>query len=257
MSDFSSPGPGDETRRNYGGRDKVGGYPGGDHVQIQGGLGIVGGNRFVPGGPVIQNNKGVFNLDPKVPGPLDLVPSEALLATVLERLHGYSEMPKDHTRRTAARFAEMLIGMTTPEEFEFTTFPVADDDPKKEMIVLSPIPFYTLCAHHVVPFYGTAHIGYVPKTKIAGLSKFPRAVRYVAKGLWVQEELTAAIASYLGEHLENPLGVAVVLKAEHLCMAMRGVEQPGVITTTSVMRGVFADHDRLARAEFFELAGLR
>src|SRR5690606_30966395 len=111
-----------------------------------------------------------------------------------------------------------------------------------------------LCAHHLVPFHGTAYVGYVPGERIAGLSKFARAVKYQAKGFWVQEELTTAIAEMIEEEL-NPLGTAVVIKAEHLCMAMRGVQQPGVITTTSAMRGVFADHSRTAKAEFMQYLG--
>src|SRR5690606_13248912 len=122
----------------------------------------------------------------------------------------------------------------------------------KDMIVLAPIPFYTFCAHHLAPFYGHAMIGYVSDERIAGLSKFARAVRYIAKGFWVQEEMTHALADFIEENL-SPLGVAVIVQAEHLCMAMRGVQQPDVITTTSSMRGVFADHNKTAKAEFMRL----
>jgi GTP cyclohydrolase I len=141
----------------------------------------------------------------------------------------------------------MMTEMMTPEEFNFTTFPSTSD----EMVTMGPIPFYTLCSHHVVPFFGNVWVGYVPNKDIAGLSKIPRLVKYIAKGLHVQEELTGAIAVGLETHL-NPKGVAVVLKAEHLCMAMRGVKQPGVITTTAKMTGVFALHDRTAKVEFME-----
>lgn len=91
----------------------------------------------------------------------------------------------------------------------------------------------------------------MPDQKLAGLSKFVRAVRYCAKGFWVQEELTDAVADFIEEKLD-PLGVGVILKAEHMCMAMRGVQVPGVITTTATMRGVYAYHDRTAKAEFME-----
>jgi GTP cyclohydrolase IA len=174
---------------------------------------------------------------------------------LLAALPGWEEIPEDHRAKTPVRLVNSLLELTTREPFEFTTF----DNPAKErseMVVLSPIPFYTLCAHHVVPFFGTAHIGYVPEEKIAGLSKFARLVKWCAKGLWVQEELTAFLAEELYSRLD-PKGTAVVMRAEHMCMSMRGVQQPGVITTTSDMRGVFALHDRLARQEFFELADLR
>jgi GTP cyclohydrolase I len=175
--------------------------------------------------------------------------AEALLSA----LPGWSDIPENHRAKTPARFVAMLLELTTKEEFEFTTF--QNENEKSEMISVGPIPFVTLCAHHVVPFYGSAYIGYVPEDLVAGLSKFARLVRQTSKGLWTQEALTSYIADQLYGHLD-PKGVAVVLRAEHMCMSIRGVKQPGVITTTSDMRGVFADHSRLARQEFFELVGL-
>lgn len=168
---------------------------------------------------------------------------------ILESLPAWDRAPKHHREKTPERFLKALHQMTDREEFNFTTFPANGLD---EMITLGPIPFYTLCVHHIVPFYGSAWIGYVPRTKMAGLSKFPRAVKYIAKGLWVQEELTVEIADFLCSKLEDPVGLAVVVKAEHMCMAARGIQQPGVITTTSAMRGVFADHSRTAKVEFLE-----
>lgn len=166
---------------------------------------------------------------------------------LLSSLEAWGRVPESHRAKTPLRFAEALKEMTTREEFNFTTFPAE----AQNMVVLSPIPFYTLCAHHVLPFHGTASIGYVPKDKIAGLSKFARAVQQISKGFHVQEELTEELATFLQSNLE-PLGVAVIMKAEHMCMAMRGVGTPGVITTTATMKGVFADHDRTAKAEFME-----
>jgi GTP cyclohydrolase I len=157
----------------------------------------------------------------------------------------------DHMQRTPERFVRMLRELTTPDAFEFTTFD--NTEGLDEMIALTKIPFYTLCAHHIVPFYGYAYVAYIPQNRIAGLSKIPRTVKALAKGLKVQENLTVEIADFLEAKLE-PLGVAVVLKAEHLCMAMRGVQAAGVLTTTSAMRGVFADHSRTAKAEF--MAGI-
>jgi GTP cyclohydrolase IA len=166
---------------------------------------------------------------------------------LLSQLETWDSTPEDHRAETPRRFVSMLREMTTrDEEFKFTTFDAEGTD---EMVTLGPIPFYTLCAHHVVPFFGNVWIGYVPDRMIAGLSKFPRAVRHLAKGFWVQEMLTREIADYLENKLE-PKGVAVVVDAEHMCMAMRGVQQPGVTTRTSAMLGVFSDHERTAKAEF-------
>lgn len=118
-----------------------------------------------------------------------------------------------HLNRTPERFVSMLDELTTPEDFEFTTFENSD---VSEMVIIQDIPFYSLCAHHIIPFVGYAHIGYIPDGKVAGLSKFARLVQSTCRGLWVQEELTSTIGNILEEHLE-PKGVAVVMKGEHLC----------------------------------------
>lgn len=173
---------------------------------------------------------------------------EAHALAILKSLPAWSRTPEDHRQETPRRFLEALHQLTDREDFKFTTFPAVGLD---EMITIGPIPFYTLCAHHVVPFFGNVWIAYVPNDRIAGLSKFARTVKWCAKGLWVQEELTTEIAGYLWMRLA-PRGLAVVVKAEHMCMAMRGVEAAGVITTTSSMQGVFADHSRTAKAEFLE-----
>lgn len=157
------------------------------------------------------------------------------------------DITNQHHADTPKRFLAMLRAVTTKEEFNFTVFD--NEEEVHDMVVLGPMPFYTLCAHHVVPFYGRAFVAYVPGDKIAGLSKFARAVKYISKGLWAQENLTHALADFL-EYKLQPKGVAVVMQGEHLCMAMRGVEMQGVMTTTSAMRGVFADHKRTAKAEF-------
>jgi GTP cyclohydrolase I len=157
------------------------------------------------------------------------------------------DLNKEHHRDTPRRLAAAMKELTTREEFKFTTF----EAKSQNMITLGPIPFYTMCAHHTLPFHGNAWIGYVPDTKIAGLSKFARTVEYVSKGFHVQEELTTEIHDFLTNKLE-PKGMVVVMKAEHMCMAMRGVRASGVITTTSEVSGVFADHTRTAKAEFLE-----
>lgn len=154
-----------------------------------------------------------------------------------------------HLQETPRRFLKMLEELTTGEEFEFTTF--NNDLKKDEMIVIKDIPFVSLCGHHLIPFSGIAHVGYIPTGKLAGLSKFARAVKYWSRGLWTQEDLTDAIAHYLWDMLEEPLGLGVVMSAEHMCMTIRGVQAPGVKTVTSSMLGVFLDSDRQARSEFF------
>lgn len=176
---------------------------------------------------------------------LEVFETEELAAELLSRFGVDASVP--HMADTPKRYVQMMKELTTPEKFTFTVFEATSD----EMVVLSPIPFYTLCAHHVVPFYGTAHIGYVPGAAIAGLSKFGRLVKNLARGLWVQEELVSAIAGAIEEQL-HPKGVAVILRGEHMCMSMRGVQMPGVVTSTQTMRGVFADHTRTAKAEFLE-----
>lgn len=154
----------------------------------------------------------------------------------------------EHYVQTPQRLVSMLKELTTPEEFHFTIF----DSDHDEMIIVSPIPFYSLCAHHTVPFFGEAHVAYIPQGHIAGLSKIARVVKYYSKGLWTQEDLSWTIAEVLEEVLE-PLGTAVIMKAEHLCMTMRGVQSPGTKTTTSIMRGVFLDPKKRARDEFLRI----
>lgn len=157
-----------------------------------------------------------------------------------------------HGDDTAARFVRMLKSLTTPEPFEFTCFD--NTEGADEMILQQDITFVSLCNHHVLPFIGKAHVAYIPGAKIVGLSKLARVVRYYAAGLQVQERLTSQIADRLVQELD-PLGVAVVLQAEHTCMTIRGVKAPGSYTTTSAMRGVFSDHTRTAKAELFQLIG--
>jgi GTP cyclohydrolase I len=169
-----------------------------------------------------------------------------LAEALLSKLPAWDATPRHHTAKTPERFVKMLTELTTREDFEFTTFPNEGID---EMIILDNIYFYTLCAHHVVPFHGVAHVAYIPRLKMAGLSKFARAVQFQAKGFHVQEELTNDIANFL-EDMLKPKGLAVVLQAEHMCMSMRGIKAQGVKTTTSAMHGVFLDPSKGARSEF-------
>jgi GTP cyclohydrolase I len=118
-----------------------------------------------------------------------------------------------------------------------------------EMVVVRDIPFYSLCEHHLMPFFGNAHVAYIPDGRVVGLSKIPRIVEMYARRLQVQERMTQQIADFLMERLA-PKGVGVVLEATHLCAAMRGVRKPGTVMTTAAVLGLFRANDK-TRAEFF------
>jgi GTP cyclohydrolase IA len=151
---------------------------------------------------------------------------------------------EDTPRRVADAYSELL----TPRPFRATTFP---NDGYDELIVACGIPFHSLCMHHLLPFQGVAHIGYLPKRRLIGLSKLGRVVELFARDLQIQERLTTQIANWLEEELE-PEGVGVVLEAEHLCMSLRGVQKQGAKTVTSALHGVVRD-DARTRQEFLAL----
>jgi GTP cyclohydrolase I len=117
-----------------------------------------------------------------------------------------------------------------------------------EMVVVKEIPFYSLCEHHLLPFFGTAAVAYIPSGRVVGLSKIPRIVEMYARRLQVQERLTLQVAEFLMEHL-HPQGVGVVMEATHLCAVMRGVRKPGTVMTTSHVLGIFRANDK-TRSEF-------
>jgi GTP cyclohydrolase I len=156
-----------------------------------------------------------------------------------------SEHLADTPRRVAAAYAELL----TPAPFTLTTFP--NDDGYDQLVLAKAIPFHSLCEHHLLPFAGIAHVGYLPASRLAGLSKLARVVELFARGLQIQERLTGQIADCLQEHLE-PKGVGVVLEAEHTCMSLRGVRTSGR-TVTSALHGLIRDDPR-TRQEFLALA---
>jgi GTP cyclohydrolase I len=124
-----------------------------------------------------------------------------------------------------------------------------------EMVIVKDIDFYSLCEHHLLPFFGKCHVAYIPSTKVIGLSKIPRVVDVFARRLQVQERLTNQIADTIRDKIA-PLGVAVVMEASHLCMSMRGVEKQNSFCVTSAMQGAFRDNSR-TRMEFLELIKLR
>jgi GTP cyclohydrolase I len=154
---------------------------------------------------------------------------------------------RDTPRRVAAAYAELL----TPQPFNPTTFP--NEEGYDELVLARGIPLHSLCEHHLLPFQGVAHVGYLPGDRIIGLSKLGRVVDYFSRRLQVQERLTSEIAGWLDDHLD-PKGVGVVIEAEHLCMSLRGVQKPGTLTATSALRGLVRDDPR-TRQEFLALAG--
>lgn len=139
---------------------------------------------------------------------------------------------------TPARMARMFRELLTPKEFSFTLF---DSDGYDEMIVVRRIPFVSLCEHHLLPFFGTVDIGYIPIANIAGLSKFPRLVEFFSRRAQVQERFTKQIADFMLERLA-PQGLGVVVSARHMCMEIRGVRAPGVETITTSLHGIFHEH---------------
>ncbi|HKH43400.1 MAG TPA: GTP cyclohydrolase I FolE [Thermoanaerobaculia bacterium] len=150
--------------------------------------------------------------------------------------------------RVAKMYIEMFHGLAEGAEPKVTTFP--NDEGYSHMVMEKQIPFYSMCAHHLVPFYGHAHIAYIPRDRIIGLSKFSRILEFYAKRPQLQERLTEQVVTYLEEKL-NPLGAMVVIEARHLCVEMRGVKKPGALTVTSALRGIF--HQKTVREEFLDL----
>jgi GTP cyclohydrolase IA len=157
------------------------------------------------------------------------------------------ESLRETPRRMAAAYAELL----TPEPFNATTFP--NDGDYDELVVVRDIPFHSLCEHHLLPFVGVAHVGYIPGERIVGLSKLGRVVDHFARSLQVQERLTTQVAGWFQSEL-SPKGVGVVLEAEHTCMSLRGATKPGTRTVTSALHGLVRDDPR-TRQEFLALTG--
>ena len=174
---------------------------------------------------------------------------------VREILEAIGEDPdRDGLRRTPERVAEMYAevfsGLVNPEENHLS---VVFDADHEEMIMVREIPLFSVCEHHLVPFVGQAHVAYIPNTRgqITGLSKLVRLVGGFSRRPQVQERLTSQVADEIVTRLD-PRGVLVIIEAEHLCLSMRGVQQPGTVTVTSAVRGAFRDH-AATRAEALQL----
>jgi GTP cyclohydrolase I len=158
-------------------------------------------------------------------------------------------------RRIAEMYEEIFSGLhQDPSELLEVGF---DDEDHREMVVVKDIPFHSMCEHHLLPFHGLAHVGYIPQGRILGISKVARLVEVLARRPQVQERLTTQVADFLCEGGLKALGAAVVIEAEHLCITMRGVRKPGSKVVTSATRGIFREDPR-TRAEFFAIVeGIR
>jgi GTP cyclohydrolase I len=183
--------------------------------------------------------------------PVDMAAAEQAAADFLTAL-GIG-LDREELRETPGRMARAYAELFAPKPFELTTFP--NDEGYDELVLARDIPFRTVCEHHLLPFAGIAHVGYLPADRILGLSKLARLVEHFAARPQTQERLTKQVADALVEHL-GPRGAGVVLEAEHSCMTQRGVRALGSKTVTSALLGTLRDDPR-SRAEFFALAGVR
>ena len=184
-------------------------------------------------------------LDPLVTGIVDKAGAERAVADLLQAL---GQDPADpHLLDTPRRVTEAFLELLTPQPHRWTVFP--NDDGYEDLVVVKDVPFQSVCAHHLLPFRGTARIGYVPGERLIGLSKLARGLDLFARSLQIQERLTVQMADWLESTL-LPRGAAVLLEAEHLCISLRGVHAAGTTTSTSATRGVLAQPGPL-RDRFF------
>lgn len=177
----------------------------------------------------------------------------AIRRAVREIIRAVGEDPereglRDTPRRVADMYAEVFSGL---QEDPRDVLGVGFEEGHQELVLVRDIPFYSMCEHHFLPFHGVAHVGYIPNGRVVGLSKLARALEILARRPQLQERLTSQLADAIMSTME-PAGVAVVVRAEHLCMTMRGVRKPGSLTVTSAVRGVF-QRSASTRAEFMTL----
>ncbi|MBI4188414.1 MAG: GTP cyclohydrolase I FolE [Chloroflexi bacterium] len=156
----------------------------------------------------------------------------------------------DTPRRVAEMYAELFAGLTMDPREELS---VGFEEGHREMVIIRDIPFYSMCEHHLLPFYGIAHVGYIPNEhgRVVGASKLARVVEIVARRPQLQERMTRQVAEAIVDGIK-PAGVAVVIQAEHLCLVMRGIKKPGSTVVTSAVRGIFRTNSK-TRAEFLSL----
>ena len=188
--------------------------------------------------------------------PLAMRDGEEHIKEFLSNVEG-EDVTRDGLQDTPHRVAkmyyeELLSGYGGDPKEVLKTF--ENEGGYKGMVVVRDVPLVSLCEHHMLPFTGRAHIGYLPSDRIVGLSKLARLVNIYARRLQVQEKLTQQIVDAIEEHL-NPKGAIVVLEAEHMCMTVRGVQAPGTLTSTSAVTGVFNTNQEGEKEEFFRLIG--
>ena len=181
---------------------------------------------------------------------IDLAAAERAAAALLEALG--LDLDSESLGGTPGRMARAYAELFTPRSFAMTTFP--NDEGYDELVLARAIPVRSVCEHHLLPFTGLAHVGYLPGHRILGLSKLARVVEHFARRPQVQERLTKQIADSLYEHLQ-PKGAGVVIEAEHTCMTIRGVQAVGSRSVTSTLLGTLRE-DARSRHEFFALAGV-
>ena len=181
---------------------------------------------------------------------LDVAAAERAASALLEALG--LDLESESLGGTPGRMARAYAELFTPRSFSMTTFP--NDEGYDELVLARAIPVRSVCEHHLLPFTGVAHVGYLPGQRILGLSKLARIVEHFARRPQVKERLTKQIADCLCEHL-RPRGAGVVIEAEHTCMTIRGVQAAGSRTVTSALLGTLRDDIR-SRQEFFALAGV-
>ncbi len=177
---------------------------------------------------------------------------EAAVASIIKAIGENPEREGlvDTPKRIAEMYAELFMGLGKKPKEELT---VGFEEGHREMVIVRDIPFYSMCEHHLLPFYGVAHVGYIPNVdgRVVGLSKLARVVEIVASRPQLQERMTTEIADAIVDGLK-PDGVGVIIQAEHLCMIMRGIKKPGSAIVTSALRGTFRRKAE-TRAEFFSL----
>lgn len=183
-------------------------------------------------------------------GAVDLTAAEDAARTFLTALG--VRLDSEHLQATPGRMARAYAELFTPRAFDLTTFP--NEEGYDELVLARRIPLRSVCEHHLLPFVGVAHVGYLPGDRILGLSKLARIVEHFSRRPQVQERLTKQVADWLDRHLQ-PKGVGVVIEAEHTCMTLRGVQAVGTTTVTSTLLGTLRE-DARSRQEFFSLTGI-
>jgi GTP cyclohydrolase I len=182
-------------------------------------------------------------------GAVDLTAAEDAARAFLTALG--IRLDSEHLQATPGRMARAYAELFTPRAFDLTTFP--NEEGYDELVLARRIPLRSVCEHHLLPFVGVAHVGYLPGDRILGLSKLARIVEHFSRRPQVQERLTKQVADWLDQHLQ-PKGVGVVIEAEHTCMTLRGVLAAGATTVTSTLLGTLRE-DARSRQEFFALTG--